>query len=221
MQRWLACCEAGDDTQLASHGTLGKLFGSIQQRHWQALGNQPLHSLDNLPLSWWQQRLNQADVEQFCATPTLAGQPRETSVLTRQWQHPSLQVWRARYGTGLTTRLLARVLDLLEVWQCLANNPVIPVKQAPHTHATTDGIGTAAVPTARGLLVHQVTQQHGLLTAYHIVAPTEWNFHPQGTLYRMLLGLNAGAEAELRAQAQALIVALDPCVAYQLEVQRA
>lgn len=222
MQRWLTYCEVGNDTQLASHGAIGRLFSRIQQRQWQALGDQPLHALSPLPVSWWQQRLSQTDAEQFCATPTLAGQPCETSVLTRQWQHPCLQVWRARYGTGLITRLLARVLDLLEVWQNLVNSPVTCIKQvSPCKPAAPSGTGTAAVPTARGLLVHQVTQQHGLLTAYHIVAPTEWNFHPQGTLYRMLMGLNAMQEAELRAQAQALIVALDPCVAHQLEVQRA
>lgn len=82
------------------------------------------------------------------------------------------------------------------------------------------GEGIALLQTARGLLVHRVVQQHGLILEYHIVAPTEWNFHPQGSLYHMLSGLRATSEVALRNQAQALIAALDPCVTYQLEITR-
>jgi Ni,Fe-hydrogenase I large subunit len=57
-----------------------------------------------------------------------------------------------------------------------------------------------------------------MIRHYQIVAPTEWNFHPQGSLSQMLHGLQALDETELRQQAQALITALDPCVAYQLEI---
>jgi Ni,Fe-hydrogenase I large subunit len=75
------------------------------------------------------------------------------------------------------------------------------------------------VQTARGLLTHRVVQHAGLIQHYQIVAPTEWNFHPQGTLAQMLRHLQATDTAELSAQAHALITALDPCVAYHLELE--
>ena len=56
---------------------------------------------------------------------------------------------------------------------------------------------------------------------YRIVAPTEWNFHPCGALAAGLRGLPVTNEAQLRRRASWLIGALDPCVAWRLEIGHA
>jgi len=57
--------------------------------------------------------------------------------------------------------------------------------------------------------------------AYRIVAPTEWNFHPDGALVRGLIDRPA-ADADTACRDAALLVqALDPCVAYAIEVAHA
>ena len=52
-----------------------------------------------------------------------------------------------------------------------------------------------------------------------ILAPTEWNFHPQGAIARALAGLDGSDDNALRRQAALLIEAVDPCVGYRLRVQ--
>ena len=220
-QRWLDYCARGDAKKLSIRGKIGNLMARLCMYDWEPAGNITLHALPELGMDWWQARLNAADSAQFTAEPEVNGQACETSSLTRQWVNPALQVWRERWGSGLMTRLMARVLDLLECWQNLQHLPSPTTVYTATPCRGQNGIGMAAVQTARGLLLHRVTQQDGIIQQYQIVAPTEWNFHPRGTLAQMLNGLLALDEVELRAKAQALITALDPCVAYQLEIHHA
>ena len=80
------------------------------------------------------------------------------------------------------------------------------------------GTGLAQVQAARGLLVHRLTLELGRLTDYRILAPTEWNFHPQGAAALGLATLPATDEATLRRLAGLFITALDPCVAYDISI---
>lgn len=124
-------------------------------------------------------------------------------------------MWQQAYGSGLAPRLLARVLDLITHLQGLQQT------ETSGLISTVAGVNTglASVETARGLLVHRVYANAAGIQVYQIVAPTEWNFHPQGSLVRMLQRLRADNMLLLRQQAQALITALDPCVSYQLEIK--
>ncbi len=54
-----------------------------------------------------------------------------------------------------------------------------------------------------------------------VVAPTEWNFHPQGALREGLLGMAAHDAATLESAARRLVLALDPCVEYEIGIRRA
>lgn len=219
-QRWLDYCIRHDVKKLSIRGKIGNLMTRICANGWQDLGNTELHPLPDLDTGWWLATLASPDAAHFCAEPEVNGQACETSALTRQWDNPALQIWREYYGSGLLTRLMARVLDMLECWWELGKEtpPNLPLSGEGKSGLPE---GISLIQTARGLLVHRATQQSGLIQQYQIVAPTEWNFHPQGSLYHMLHGLTAGNETELRAKAQALITALDPCVAYQLEMTRA
>jgi coenzyme F420-reducing hydrogenase alpha subunit len=77
------------------------------------------------------------------------------------------------------------------------------------------------VDTARGLLVHRARATGDRVTDYAIVAPTEWNFHPQGALVRGLDGLFADDERALVRAADLVVQALDPCVACSVEIGHA
>jgi hypothetical protein len=55
---------------------------------------------------------------------------------------------------------------------------------------------------------------------YKILAPTEWNFHPEGPLTRGLLGARVAEAAAppVRRAVALLATALDPCVGFELVV---
>lgn len=212
---WLEHCRDGNTNKLSTHGKTGNLISNLQSRNWGSLGDVKIQPLpDDLPVDWWQQCLTAVDAEHFMAEPNIDGQACETSALTRQWENPDLQVWRERYGSGLLTRLIARILDMLE---CASSLPALPAKERPEQKRIPQ-TGISLVQTARGLLAHRVTQQNGLIQHYQIVAPTEWNFHPHGSLHNMLASLQGNDTTDLTQQARSLITALDPCVDYQLEI---
>ena len=56
------------------------------------------------------------------------------------------------------------------------------------------------------------------IAQYFVIAPTEWNFHPQGTLATGLAGVAAGSEEQLMETARMWVLSLDPCVEYRVEV---
>ena len=87
--------------------------------------------------------------------------------------------------------------------------------------ALAPGEGLGAVQTARGLLLHRARLADGRVAHYEIVAPTEWNFHPEGALVRGLRGLVTDDGAALEQQARLAVQALDPCVACAIEVGHA
>jgi Ni,Fe-hydrogenase I large subunit len=68
------------------------------------------------------------------------------------------------------------------------------------------------------LLLHRATVTEVHVTGYQIVAPTEWNFHPQGALARGLEGAAATDAMALERDARLVVQALDPCVACRVEV---
>ncbi|MGM9427414.1 hypothetical protein [Hydrogenophaga sp. MI9] len=84
-----------------------------------------------------------------------------------------------------------------------------------------DGQGLAWVEMARGLLVHRVAiDGHGAtakVRSCRVLAPTEWNFHPQGAVAQRIAALDTGVpEALLHRQLALLMVAFDPCVPFHI-----
>ncbi len=88
----------------------------------------------------------------------------------------------------------------------------------PIQSAVGNGIGLAQVQAARGLLIHRLELRQGRVYDYRIVAPTEWNFHPEGVVASGLKQLRAGSPNELQRQAELFINAVDPCVQYALHL---
>ena len=69
---------------------------------------------------------------------------------------------------------------------------------------------------ARGLLLHwvQLDEQH-CVQDYRVLAPTEWNFHPDGALAQALTKLSP----DDAAAAWCLTSAYDPCVQCSVNIQ--
>ncbi len=77
--------------------------------------------------------------------------------------------------------------------------------------------GLAWVEMARGLLIHQVALDGSpaVVRSCQVLAPTEWNFHPEGLVAQTLAGLPAPAPA-LQARVRLLMAAFDPCVPFDI-----
>ena len=168
------------------------------------------------------QRLAQADAEEFVAQPLWQGKPFETSVLCRQRQHPLIASSLAGSGNGVMTRMVARLVELAgipaileQLLQQLLSAPQVWNVPALARHG---GVGLGQVEAARGRLIHRLELEEGVVRRYQILAPTEWNFHPQGIAAQLLKQLPARDEVTLKQQADLLINTIDPCVRYQMTV---
>ena len=153
----------------------------------------------------------------FARAPTWDERPVETGALARQRAQPLVAALIARDGHSAATRLAARLVELASLLDTLAaatGDAAGWVRAWP----LGAGVGLAAVQTARGLLLHWVRLDAGLIADYCIVAPTEWNFHPQGALFRGIVGMQASDDATLLARTRLAVHALDPCVGFEVEV---
>ncbi|NDY89805.1 hydrogenase formation protein [Ideonella livida] len=164
-------------------------------------------------LPWLAQRLHEGHAAPAGA-PAFAQQPHWRGEVpdTGPWSRHGDPLWAPAHHAG--TRLLARLVEVLRLaapqgahWLDLGAMPLGP------------GRGIAWIEMARGLLVHHVAldpTDPGRLLAAQVLAPTEWNFHPQGVLAQALQRLPA-ADAD---GARRLAVAFDPCVAFDIDVNR-
>ncbi len=158
----------------------------------------------------------------FARAPTWAGLPVETGAFARMRDQPLVRAVIAKHGNGAGARIVARMVEVAELLGELADEVRPPQRitraqglpLAAHT-------GLSAVETARGLLLHRTRVANGRVADYRIVAPTEWNFHPDGALGRGLAGLAARDSDALARAARLCIHALDPCVGARLEIGHA
>ncbi len=155
----------------------------------------------------------------FAQAPTWDGQPVETGALARMHTHPLVAALVGRDGQNASTRIAARLIELADVLSALRRGVAGPERWVRAWPLGAGG-GVAAVQTARGLLLHYARLDDGRVGAYRIVAPTDWNFHPEGALANGLRGAEADDEPALLAQARLAVLALDPCVGYRVEVAR-
>jgi uptake hydrogenase large subunit len=150
----------------------------------------------------------------FCQSPDWFGRPVETGSLARHTQHPQVAAYVERHGNTVAARTLARLVELAALLS-VEDDPVMP---AVRQHAVTPGTGIGLAETARGLLLHHAEVSEGRVERYRIVAPTEWNFHPDGALARGLRERHVDGPETAHREAHLLVQALDPCVACRVEV---
>ncbi len=107
---------------------------------------------------------------------------------------------------GALLRRTAQAIDSLQ-------QPSLP----PAVAGLAAGEGVGLAQTARGALLCRVQVENGLVGAWQLLAPTDWNFHADGPLRRWLCGVRV-AEEDSEALLRALILAVDPCVAFEVKI---
>lgn len=144
----------------------------------------------------------------FCREPHWSGRAAETGALARR------QGKAAMVETSIAARWLARLEELRDWAGCRekvgAGGTASAVQAGP-------GRGRSLAETSRGLLMHEIALDGDRIADYFIVAPTEWNFHPHGTLAHWLIGRDSGDREALQGFAAHAVAALDPCVRWELE----
>ncbi len=168
------------------------------------------------PAAWLAEisRACDADAE-FALQPTWRGAPAETGALARQRSHPLIAELMRTSTTRIAARFVARLYELALL--LTGRSPAVMGAQT-----LPSGHGVAWVDNARGLLIHLVLlEQRQVVRRYRIVAPTDWNFHPDGALASALLGAPARDLTALKQHAQHLVHSLDACVACRVEIEDA
>lgn len=199
-----------------------QVLQAMQEQAMADIGNSDvpslcIHEVDSLYLA---EQLGH-DVEgKYIAAPHLHQQVYETGPLARMRDAPLLHTLLSQYGNGLMARFCAMVLELATIPQAMLNllQEQDMLCQQSRSLALAAETGMGGVEAARGFLWHRVEMAQGRIKRYHILAPTEWNFHPQGALFRGLLGLRVQAKTQLHKLAAMITTALDPCVAYEIQV---
>jgi coenzyme F420-reducing hydrogenase alpha subunit len=150
----------------------------------------------------------QLDAE-FAATPTWQSLPTETGAFAR-WggQNPTA-------ASAFAARWQARCA---EVWSWAADEVKVGAGGTASAASVGLGRGRALVETARGVLMHEITLDGDTIRDYVVVAPTEWNFHPEGILTEWLQGTTFTDETALRNFVAQAVGTLDPCVPWELEL---
>ncbi len=220
LTQWL---EIDDLTSLSrwvaqSSAISARALRRIIDDEWQTVGRCNIAPLPALSEANLHQQLGTADAEHFIAEPTWQQQCWETTSLARQAEHPLIASLQGEYGNGLLTRVTARLVELATLPEKMRTMTAHLTSPQTVAHSPSDKVGIGQVEAARGRLVHRIVMVGGLVSRYQVLAPTEWNFHPQGVVARGLAKLQTRDKAVLQRQAAMLIHAVDPCVGYNLKV---
>ncbi|NNH28764.1 hydrogenase assembly protein HupF [Rhizobium sp. SEMIA 4085] len=155
----------------------------------------------------------------YASLPHLAGRVVETGAYAR------LSSTGMPEGPHLAERFLARIHDVRLCLQQLSNlgRQDTDVYSSLMGGGPTPGAGGyGAVECARGRLYHQVEiGMDGHLSAYRILAPTEWNFHPAGPFVQTLLSSRIGVGESAARSVSRLAMSFDPCVAFEIGIREA
>jgi Ni,Fe-hydrogenase I large subunit len=156
--------------------------------------------------------------ESFGARPAWRGAAVETGALARMAAHPLVAALLAQQGNTIAVRLVARLTELAllltdDATRACGHGDVIALAQ--------DGNGYAVTQTARGVLLHRAAVAGGAVRAYAIVAPTEWNFRPDGSYAHALERIEGDDATAIERDARLVAQAVDPCVACRVEVAHA
>lgn len=205
----------------ADPGPLGRVLAAALEEPPESVP--PPRLLDGWTLSGLGAALRGSDAEAFVLRPTWRGRPAETGSLVRWADDPLIRDLWAQ-GAPLAARLVARWRDLthgLARLEALARGEETAMADPSAGAADSDGSGLAAVDTARGLLVHRLAERQGVIKDWHILAPTEWTFHPAGVLPATVAGWPAHDAAALTRRVRLLVAALDPCVRCNIAIEEA
>ena len=83
--------------------------------------------------------------------------------------------------------------------------------------AARDGVGVGQIEAARGRLAHAVELNGEKVSRCSILAPTEWNFYPEGAAARGLARIAERGGKHCADLARLFVTAVDPCVGADVE----
>ncbi len=194
------------------------LLNYLYSRNWAASGQNAMACLPPLDAEALNRQMQERAT--FSRMPGWQGRCFETTLLNRQLSQPLIADLRSRYGNGLMVRMLARLLEIALIPSQLKQllMQITDPSALSAMTAANDGLGLSQIQAARGLLIHRLELRQGRVYDYRLVAPTEWNFHPDGVVVQSLKHLQAESLNDLRRQAELLINAIDPCVQYALNL---
>lgn len=149
--------------------------------------------------------------------PTVDGRTAEVGPLAGM-RHDLVVEALVGWGAGLSTRLLAASLDVFTVPARMSDLARRIVDGLPMDRSARmgRGIGSGIAETARGPLAHWVRLDGERVADWRAVAPTEWNFHPQGPFVRALA--RARHLSDPARQIRILAASFDPCVPVAVEL---
>lgn len=218
VEAWLALEEPEALVQWAhqhSGNAAAQVVQMILEADWGSAGACTIRDLPALNSEQLAQAMRH---KAFIEQPMWQGECCETTSLSRTTS-PLLAKLRHDHGNGLLSRVVARLSEVASLLLGLAGKGLCESDDIPRDAATSNpGIGQVAA--ARGQLVHRVEVENGLVRSYRILAPTEWNFHPQGVLARALAALR-GDSQQIAQQTRLLVNSIDPCVGYELRMNGA
>mgnify|MGYP002630082352 CR=1 FL=1 len=198
---------------LAAHSIL-----TICEHGWTTQGFCQLGQLPELNQQQLLDRFNAENASQFIQQPDWQGKQYETTSLSRQFNHPLIACLHREFDTSLITRWVARLVELAQIPQQM-RALLQTINNTDNTQDAHSGQSAISqVEAARGRLIHHVKIEQQLITNYQILAPTEWNFHPQGLIAQSLVNIKAKDEQELKQLIRIMINAIDPCVGYHLDI---
>ncbi|MDQ6970953.1 MAG: nickel-dependent hydrogenase large subunit [Mariprofundus sp.] len=232
--QWLALKDADELADWAEkcETSAARLIHRLMHKGWEEIGQSQIQALPDLDSAMLERLLNKQNANRFMHTPEIDGEQYETTPYSRQYSSALIQSLSEQFGNGLLTRFVAVLVELAvmqaEMRSCLNRGVEYSARPSVKSgvkntrksdNAMGIGVGVGVVEAARGRLVHRVRLQDDCVAEYQIVAPTEWNFHPQGVLARSLKYLAKGDDEHLEEQAGLLIHAMDPCVKFSLQVK--
>ena len=164
-------------------------------------------------------RLLQSE-EGFYQKPSLNEQSCETGSLSAIQNHPLFALLSAQGTVGrFVSRLLYIAHKISDLDSDILTSTISGSFSLQQSKATTEqDFSLGWVQTARGLLVHLANIQDGKISQYFIVAPTEWNFHPEGALNKTLIHSHFSSSQLAEKAVKLAVLALDPCIEFNLGV---
>jgi Coenzyme F420-reducing hydrogenase, alpha subunit len=145
----------------------------------------------------------------------LTAPPYEASCWLRVEQEPSMRFVTERFGNNVAARIAARMVDVARTLTILFGD-----YEGQHwirSYQAAEHCGAVEVKCARGVLMHRARVENGEIVAYDICSPTDWNLHEKGALLT-LVDASAQDRDRLHRHATWLVQALDPCVAFDIEI---
>lgn len=209
----------------------GSLVQYLIELGYAGTGQHRLDPLPTLPDRELMAILSGKASESFACFPQWDGHCYETGAHARLARHPLTRTQNALHGDGAASRMTARLAEIMTLSEridagCAGASLLLPRSSGyqPDRIAERRGgklsCGMAQVEAARGRLLHYLETEGEIVTRYRIVAPTEWNFHPDGILGKMLSSLPAAEDDELLRQARLLVCLVDPCVSCNVTIHR-